>query len=236
MLGYGVEKGVPILLSPGRHKIVSYEFIWRRNIDLKDTEIKIGQWTLVRVDFGRVGVATLAGKMSILRPGLHMFEPPDVFLRFVNTRLQILQLPECVQESSDYVPLVVKANISYTITDPLRLIQRVQNQQAQLVITEVSSAAIAAIIRSSTLGDMAIASKVDGAGNQIEGETFHEMLHAKFMSQVGKQLLTMTGIQVSNINIEQLRIKDKKLAALISAQAVKISELEAQHKTLKKRR
>eukprot|EP00495_Collosphaeridae_sp_1-RS-2012_P004589 TRINITY_DN38_c0_g1_i2.p1 TRINITY_DN38_c0_g1~~TRINITY_DN38_c0_g1_i2.p1 ORF type:complete len:367 (+),score=78.63 TRINITY_DN38_c0_g1_i2:302-1402(+) len=234
MLGYGVEKGVPILLSPGRHKIVSYEFIWRRNIDLKDTEIKIGQWTLVRVDFGRVGVATLAGKMSILRPGLHMFEPPDVFLRFVNTRLQILQLPECVQESSDYVPLVVKANISYTITDPLRLIQRVQNQQAQLVITEVSSAAIAAIIRSSTLGDMAIASKVDGAGNQIEGETFHEMLHAKFMSQVGKQLLTMTGIQVSNINIEQLRIKDKKLAALISAQAVKISELEAQHKTLKK--
>merc|ERR1711920_1095107 len=36
------------------------------------------------------------------------------------------------------------------------------------------------------------------------------------------------------INIEKLRIKDMKLAALISAQAVKISELEAQHKTLKK--
>merc|ERR1719499_985569 len=234
MLGYGVEKGVPILFAPGRHKIKSYEFIWRRNIDLTETVIQIGEWTLVRVDFGRVGVATLAGKMSILHPGLHMFEPPDVFLRFVNTRLQILQLPKCVQESSDYVPLVVKANISYHVKDPLRLIQRVQNQQAAQVITEVSSAAIAAIIRSSTLGDMAIASKVDGAGNQIEGETFHEKLHTKFMSQVGKQLLTMTGIEVSNINIEQLRIKDKKLAALISAQAVKISELEAQHKTLKK--
>merc|ERR1719419_1253208 len=90
MLGYGVEKGVPVLLAPGRHKIKSYEFIWRRNIDLKETEIQIGEWTLVRVDFGRVGVATLAGKMSILRPGLHMFEPPDVFLRFVNTRLQRL--------------------------------------------------------------------------------------------------------------------------------------------------
>merc|ERR1719445_267210 len=234
MLGYGVEKGVPVLLAPGRHKIKSYEFIWKRNIDLKETEIEIGEWTLVRVDFDRVGVATLAGKMSILRPGLHMFEPPDVFLRFVNTRLQILQLPHCVQESSDYVPLVVRANISYLVKDPLRLIQRVQNQQAAQVITEVSSAAIAAIIRSSTLGDMAIASKVDGAGNQIEGETFHEKLHTKFMSQVGKQLLTMTGIEVSNINIEQLRIKDMNLAALISAQAVKISELEAQHKTLKK--
>lgn len=189
---------------------------------------------MVRVDFGRVGVATLAGKMSILQPGLHLFEPPDVFLRFVNTRLQILQLPQCIQESSDYVPLVVKANISYFVKDPLKLIQRVQNQQAAQVITEVSSAAIAAIIRSSTLGDMAIASKVDQAGNQIEGETFHEKLHTKFMSQVGRHLLTMTGIEVSNINIEQLRIKDMNLAALISAQAVKISELEAQHKTLKK--
>jgi len=27
MLGYGVEKGVPVLLAPGRHKIKSYEFI-----------------------------------------------------------------------------------------------------------------------------------------------------------------------------------------------------------------
>merc|ERR1719193_1301887 len=234
MLGYGVEKGVPILLAPGRHKIMSYEFIWRRNIDLKETEIEIGEWTLVRVDFGRVGVATLAGKMRILRPGLHMFEPPDVFLRFVNTRLQILQLPQCVQESSDYVPLVVKANISYFVKDPLRLIQRIQDQQAALVITEVATAAIAAIIRSSTLGDMAMASQVDEVGHQIEGETFHEKMHAKFMSQVGKPLLMTTGIEISNINIEQLRIKDMNLAALISAQAVKISELEAQHKTLKK--
>jgi len=186
------------------------------------------------VDFGRVGVATLAGKMSILNPGLHMFEPPDVFLRFVNTRLQILQLPQCIQESSDYVPLVVKANISYHIKDPLKCINKIQDQQATSVITEVSSAAIAAIIRSSTLGDMAIASKVDKDGARVEGETFHEKMHTKFMSQVGQQLLATTGIQVANINIEQLRIKDSSLAGLISAQAVKISELEAQHKTLEK--
>jgi len=232
MLGYGVERGLPVLLAPGRHKILSYEFVWRRNIDLKQTEVKIGEWNLVRVDFGRVGVATLAGKMSILRQGLHMFEPPDIFLRFVNTRLQILQLPQCVQESSDYVPLVVKANISYHIKDPLKCINKIQDQQAETVITEVSSAAIAAIIRSSTLGDMAIASKENG--NEVEGETFHEKMHAKFMSQVGQKLLETTGIAVANINIEQLRIKDSRLAGQISAQAVKIAELEAQHKTLKK--
>jgi len=189
---------------------------------------------MVRVDFGRVGVATLAGKMSILSPGLHMFEPPDIFLRFVNTRLQILQLPQCVQESSDYVPLVVKANISYHIKDPLKCINRIQNQQVASVITEVCTAAIAAIIRSSTLGDMAIASKVDKDGEQVEGETFHEKMHTKFMKQVGEKLLGTTGIVIANINIEQLRIKDSNLAGLISAQAVKISELEAQHKVLKK--
>jgi len=129
------------------------------------------------------------------------------------------------------VPLLVKANISYQVKDPLMCINKIQNQQAERVITEVSSAAIAAIIRSSTLGDMAIASKAEDGQ---EGETFSEKMHTKFMSQVGRQLLDTMGIEVTNINIEQLRIKDPVLAGQISAQAVKISELEAEHKTLQK--
>jgi len=196
--------------------------------------IKIGEWQLIRVDFGRVGVATIAGKMQILEQGLHLFEPPDVFLRFVNTRIQILNLPTCVQESSDYVPLLVKANISYHIKDPLMCIDKIQDQGARKIITEVSSATIAAIIRSSTLGDMAMASKKAAKGHEGEGTTFHEKMHTRFMSQVGEQLLGTMGIEVTNINIEQLRINDPKLANQISAQAVKISELEAQHKTLAK--
>jgi len=236
MLGHGVEKGLPILLSPGRHKILSHEFVWHGYLDLKKTEIKIGEWLLVRVDFGRVGVATIAGKMSILYQGLHLFEPPDVFLRFVNTRIQILRLPPCIQESSDYVALLVKANISYNIKDPIKCIDQIQDQEAEKVIIEVSSAAIAGIIRSSTLGDMAMASKkhIAGKHGQVEGETFHERMHSRFMSQVGQQLLSTMGIEVANINIEQLAIKDVSLARQISAQAVKISELEAQHKTLQK--
>jgi len=196
--------------------------------------IKIGEWQLIRVDFGRVGVATIAGKMRILEQGLHLFEPPDVFLRFVNTRIQILNLPKCVQESSDYVPLLVKANISYHIKDPLMCIDKIQDQGARKIITEVSSATIAAIIRSSTLGDMAMASKKAIKGQEGEGTTFHEKMHARFMSQVGQQLLGTMGIEVTNINIEELRINDPRLANQISAQAVKISELEAQHKTLEK--
>merc|ERR550534_323085 len=225
--------GKPNIFGPGLHNLCC---LWseHRTISAASNHIEHGPVFIITVPQGMLGYGVEKGFPVLLSPGLHMFEPPDVFLRFVNTRLQILQLPQCVQESSDYVPLVVRANISCHVKDPLKLIQTVQDQQAAQVITEVSSAAIAAIIRSSTLGDMAIASKVDGAGNQVEGETFHEKLHTKFMSQVGKHLRTMTGIEVSNINIEQLRIKDMNLAALISAQAVKISELEAQHKTLKK--
>merc|ERR1719285_1001582 len=68
----------------------------------------------------------------------------------------------------------------------------------------------------------------------MEGEAFHEKMHTRFMSTVGDQLLNTMGIKVLNINIETLRIQDKKLAGQISSQAVRIAELESQHKTLEK--
>jgi len=191
----------------------------------------------VRVDFGRVGVATMQGKMKVLEPGIHLFEPPDVFLRFVNTRMQILNLSDCVQESADYVSLFIKANLSYHIKNPLRCVEQIQDQQAESIIMEVANSAIAAIIRSSTLGDIAMASKKElGAERRIrgEGDAFHEKLHSKFMSTVGDQLLNTMGIEVLNVNIEKLRIEDAKLAKQISSQAVRIAELESQHKTLEK--
>jgi len=241
-LGYGTEKGKNILFAPGRHVIRSNEFLWKGFLDLTQDLINIGEWQLIRVDFGRVGVATIQGRMKVLEPGIHMFEPPDVFLRFVNTRLQILNLPECIQESSDYVSLRIKANLSYHIKSPLLCIEQIQDQQAEKIITEVANSAIAAIIRSSTLGDMAMTSKSEFHGHdeskrsepQREGEAFHERMHSRFMSTVGDQLLNTMGIEVLNINIEKLQISDKQLANQISSYAVKIAELESQHKTLEK--
>merc|ERR1719320_2192292 len=226
-----------ILFSPGRHLVRSNEFKWIGYLDLTKDSIMIGEWQLVRVDFGRVGVATIQGKMKVLWPGMYLFEPPDLFLRFVNTRMQILQLPECIQESSDYVSLVVKANLSYYIKNPLLCIEQIQDQQAEKIIMEVANSAIAAIIRSSTLGDIAMASKKECRSEKrprVEGEAFHEKMHSRFMSTVGDQLLNTMGIEVLNINIEKLQISDKQLANQISSYAVKIAELESQHKTLEK--
>merc|ERR1719219_579158 len=102
---------------------------------------------------------------------------------------------------------------------------------------EVANSAIAAIIRSSTLGDIAMASKSEVRSQKkmrLEGEAFHEKMHTRFMSTVGDQLLNTMGIEVLNINIEKLRIVNKRLAEKISSQAVMIAELESQHKTLEK--
>jgi len=247
-LGFGTEKGKNILFGPGRHMIRSNEFKWIGYLDLTKDSIMIGEWQLIRVDFGRVGVATTQGKMQVLWPGMYLFEPPDLFLRFVNTRVQTLKLPECVQESSDYVSLKVKANLSYYIKNPLLCIEQIQDQQAEKIIMEVANSAIAAIIRSSTLGDMAMKHKLKvggadlkirndgepGSTEGVEGEAFHEKMHTRFMSTVGDQLLNTMGIEVVNINIETLRIVNKSLAKQISSQAVKIAELESQHKTLEK--
>jgi len=243
-LGYGTEKGKNILFSPGRHIIRSNEFVWKGSLDLTQDTIMIGEWQLIRVDFGRVGVATIQGKMEVLEPGIHLFEPPDVFLRFVNTRIQILNLPECIQESADYMSMKIKANISYHIKDPLVCIVRIQDEQAERIIAEVANSAIAAIIRSSTLGDMAMTSKKDfrrvrseskhDETYRAEGEAFHEKMHSNFMSTVGDQLLNTMGIEVLNINIETLRIVNKRMAKQISSQAIRIAELESQHKTIEK--
>jgi len=236
-LGYGEDKGIPILLAPGRHKIQSNEFIWHGLINLRKEKVDIGNWQLVRVDFGRVGVATIQGKLAVLNPGIHLFEPPDLFIRFVTTRMQILKLPKTVMDSSDYVPLQVSANVSYLIRDPMKMIEHVQDQQAESQIKEVSQSAIANIIRSSTLGDIAASAKKasdSSSSDRSEGETFHARLHAEFMSAVGDRLLRDIGIEILNINIEELSIKNKDLARQISSQAVKIADLERQHKLIDK--
>jgi len=242
-IGYGEENGTPMLLLPGRHIIQSRQFVWNRWLNLAQEVVNIGPLKIIRVDFGRVGVASKAGQRVCLEPGIHLVEPPDVFFHYISTRLQILELPSTVQESADYVPLKVKANVSYRVVEPVKLIDSVEDHKQ--MIKEVASSTISSIIRSSTLGDIAAHSKKDFLGEKVkgqkhsasvEGTPFHEQLFSRFMSQVGDKLLKELGIEVVNINVVEIRIENKQLADMISKQAIKISDLEAQHTTLAKER
>lgn len=141
---------------------------------------------------------------------------------------------------------MVKVNLSYYIQNPLLCVAQIQDQLVEKNIAEVANAAIAAIIRSSTLGDIAIESKKEFRGEleqnnnfepgteMMKGEALQEKMHTRFMSTVRDQLLKTIGIKVLVMNIEKLRIMDKKVAKQISSQAIKIAELESQHKTLEK--
>ena len=67
--------------------------------------------------------------------------------------MTILDLPLATHETSDYVPLGIKAAVFYRIIDPLKALVRIQNIPKQ--IQETSTATLAGIIRGSSLADVA---------------------------------------------------------------------------------
>ena len=67
--------------------------------------------------------------------------------------MTILDLPLATHETSDYVPLAIKAAVFYRIMDPLKALVRIQNIPKQ--IQESSIATLAGIIRGSSLADVA---------------------------------------------------------------------------------
>ena len=106
-----------------------------------------------RIETGSVGYAYKKGNLKILRPGLHLIVPPDRFGDIMSTQMQIIDLAEAIHETSDYVPLAIKAAIFFRIINAERAIRRISNIKKQ--ITETAVATLAGIIRSSSLSDIA---------------------------------------------------------------------------------
>lgn len=154
-LGYGIERdtGKPLFLSRGKHIIKSTTFVWKKFINLRDPRTILDNLEIIRVETGNVGYCFRNGQLVILRPGLHLITPPDRFVEIVSTQLSILDLPLAVHETSDYVPLAIKAAVFYRITDPDKALSRIRNITQQIL--ETSIATLAGIIRSSSLSDVA---------------------------------------------------------------------------------
>merc|ERR1712107_220656 len=108
---------------------------------------------------------------KILNPGLHLIEPPDRFGDIMSTQMQIIDLEEAIHETSDYVPLAIKAAIFFRIMNAEKAIRRISNITKQ--ITETAVATLAGIIRSSSLSDIASRSQVSyskGQGKELSAE------------------------------------------------------------------
>eukprot|EP01084_Bolivina_argentea_P207174 353533_1 len=154
-LGYGIniKTGRPIILARGKHVIDDINFVWKKRVSLKAQMTKLGQLEIIRIGTGYVGYAYRKGNLVILKPGLHLIEPPDRFGDILSTQMQIIDLHDQVHDTSDYVPLAIKAAIFFRILQPERALRRISNIEQQ--ITDTAVATLAGIIRASSLSDIA---------------------------------------------------------------------------------
>ena len=255
-LGFGLdtETGSPMLLTAGKHVIRSPTFRFQSMLDLTNATNDLGVMKLVRVETGCVGYAYRRGELVILKPGLHVIVPPDRFGAILSTQQQTLALPEGVHESSDYVPLKIRADVFYRIVDPKKALTNIRDVEKQIRETAVST--LAGIIRSSTLVEIANSQRVafNAKGSKGSGSTstdaaemdskqgvqpasappFFQHVHDKFMAGLHDYMLEGWGIELHNIRIESLKIDDSRLASDISKQAVEVSQQEARYRMLQK--
>lgn len=241
-LGFGIDgdSGSVCLLKTGKHVIQSATFTFEKFISFTDAICSLGKLNLVRVETGKVGYIYRSGELQILAPGLHCVSPPDRFGGFITTQLSILELDKCIHESSDYVPLEIKAAVFYRIDDPLKALTKIQNITDQ--IRDMAISTLAGIIRSSSLEDVARGStQMKYEGNRDDdpedgpsAPPFYQFVHDEFLHKLAQHVLEEWGIEIQNIRIESLRIADAKLHQKISQQAVSIAEQRSRYLMLQK--
>merc|ERR1719204_1951698 len=169
-LGYGVDmkSGRPVILARGKHIINDIHFLWKKFITLRDRITQLDQLSIIRIETGYIGYAFKRGNLKILKPGLHMIEPPDRFGDIISTMNQLIDLEEAIHETSDYVPVSIKAAIFFRIVDAEKALLTISNIRQQ--ITETAVATLAGIIRASSLSDIASRSQVGyhkGQGKEL---------------------------------------------------------------------
>lgn len=245
-IGIDLKLGLPKLLSTGTHFINDDYFKFECFSDITKRITPIGKMQLIRVEKGDVGYGYRGddGELVIYHPGLHLIQPPDRFVDILSMQIQITQLPKELHESKDYVQIEVRAALYFKIADPVKALTTIEDIHRE--IKDLGIATLQQIIRSSTLVDISGTSQVsysqkkDGdkktAETQQEGQQsdFYARIHDQFMAELHDHILEEWGIDINNIRIESLKIHDKKLAASIANQAVKVSELEAKHMMLSK--
>jgi regulator of protease activity HflC (stomatin/prohibitin superfamily) len=243
-LASDASTGLPTILSAGQHIIDSPVFLLHSFSKLLDSHTRIGELTLVRVELGDMGYGYNSdGSILLLPPGLHLIAPPARYEGKLSLQLNIVQLPESVNESKDYVQIKVKAAVYYRIVDPMKVLENVGGNFVRAQIKELGVATLQQIIRSSTLVDIAGSERVSYSGSKQstapqaeQGEPdFYAKVHDKFLKTLHGHILKEWGVEISNIRIENLKINDHQIAQSIAKSAIQVSELEAEHMMLDKR-
>merc|ERR1711959_349019 len=117
-IGYCEDMGQPILLPPGLHEWQSQTLKFKHSVDLNNTIIRLGPYTVLTVDEGYCAVAQNNGQQVILQGGeTHLLDHRNwKFEKFMTQKIQTNDLQRIEATSADNVMMHTDATVVWRIT------------------------------------------------------------------------------------------------------------------------
>merc|ERR1712054_346600 len=117
-IGYCEDMGQPVLLPPGLHEWQSQTLKFQRAVDLNNTIIKLGPYTVLTVDEGYSAVTQNNGQQLILGGGeTHLLNHRNwKFEKFMTQKIQTNDLQRIEATSADNVMMHTDATVVWRIS------------------------------------------------------------------------------------------------------------------------
>merc|ERR1711988_926417 len=117
-VGYCEDMGQPILLPPGLHEWQSQTLKYKDSVDLNNSLIRLGPYTIITVDEGYCAVTQNNGQQMVLQGGAtHLLNHRNwKFEKFMTQKIQTNDLQRIEATSADNVMMHTDATVVWRIT------------------------------------------------------------------------------------------------------------------------
>merc|ERR1711998_705311 len=117
-VGYCEDMGQPILLPPGLHEWQSQTLKFKEQVDLNNSLIRLGPYTVITVDGGYCAVTQNNGRQAVLPGGsTHLLNHRNwKFEKFMTQKIQTNDLQRIEATSADNVMMHTDATVVWRIT------------------------------------------------------------------------------------------------------------------------
>merc|ERR1711988_1717714 len=118
-VGYCEDMGQPILLPPGLHEWQSQTLKYKDSVDLNNSLIRLGPYTIITVDEGYCAVTQNNGQQMILQGGeTHLLDHRNwKFEKLMSQKIQTSDLQRIEATSADNVMMYTDATVVWRISN-----------------------------------------------------------------------------------------------------------------------
>jgi len=252
-VGFAMDRGQPVLLSPGMHYVNSETFRYQKAIDLSKAVINLGPYDLVTVNEGYAAVSQNNGRQVILEGGkVHLLSHRNhKFEKFIPQKIQTDDLNNMLAISADNVLLETVATVNWIIHDVMlvaRMAAQTMNADGSSIrgedITKIrhdvlkqATASLAAHIAGSRFSDSFGVSvqnvateddKMPRTEPEVDFGNSPLFNFSRLRSAVShaNEVCNKYGVTVMSINIISAKPKDDKLMTQLAAGAVAAAAAE----------